>query len=422
MYKGLPIATNKIPIHERKSIPHHLLDCIDLKEKPWEVGTFRRNAIKVVEEIRSREHLPILVGGTHYYTQAMLFRDAIVDDDGVRDCKGISLEEKWPVLGASNEDMLQELRRVDPVMAARWHPQDGRKIRRSLEIYLTTGKTASEIYEQQRKRKTSSNIYQVAGQVNSHNATTDEAQNGTHEAQSPLLFDPIVLWVHADPDVLEKRLDQRVDEMVEYGLLSEVESMYAFLQELESEGTVLDQTCGIWAAIGYKEFRSYLAARHSDSASENTLEDLKQKGIELIKTATRKYARYQARWIRLTLQNAIADHQLENNFFLLDGTDLTRWSQDIDKPAARLIQTFLKGEPLPPPVSLSNAAERVLVLSNKRDRRARHCQICDKTMMSDVEWDRHVRGKKHVSNLKPKIDWRALYPRKGNCQTDTTNT
>lgn len=373
------------------------------------MGTFRRNAIKVVEEIRSRGRLPILVGGTHYYTQALLFKDAVLDDASIRDAKGIDLEHRWPILNSSTEDMLKELRRVDPLMAARWHPQDRRKIRRSLEIYLTIGKTASEIYELQRKRKTGNVLHER--DHNDNNATTEEIETLKLEVEPPL-FDPLILWVHADPDVLRTRLDKRVDKMVENGLLSEAASMHFYLQKLESEGTIIDQSCGIWAAIGYKEFKSYLDASHLNTEGQEPLERLKQKGVELTRIATRQYARYQAKWIRLTMQKAVADSHLEKILFLLDGTNMSCWSQDVEAPAAELARIFLGGERLPAPKSLSNVARKLLLTCEKRDRLARHCDICDKTMMSDVEWNLHVKGKKHTSALKPKVDWGALYPKK----------
>lgn len=414
MYEGLPIATNKLPVQERKSIPHHLLGCIKLEEKPWEVGIFRRNAMKAVKEIQSRGRLPILVGGTHYYTQALLFRDAILDDTGERHVKSTHLEQKWPILGSSTEDMLAELRKVDPAMAARWHPQDGRKIRRSLEIFLTTGKPASEIYEQQRARKAGLDKCQDPTKLKDNDTTTDDAAHLNPEMEmSPVLFDPLILWIHADPDVLRIRLDKRVDEMIERGLLSEAEFMHTHLQTLEAEGTIVDQSCGIWTAIGYKEFKLYLEVYQLTPANEKTLKDLRNKGMELTRIATRRYAKYQARWIRSHMQKGIADNKLENNFFLLDGTSLTRWSQEVENPAARLTRMFLAGERLPLPRSLSDIAERLLVTSEKQDHLARYCQLCDKTIMSDKQWDLHVNSKKHTSALKLKIDWRALYPKDG---------
>ncbi|KAG0160431.1 hypothetical protein PDIDSM_7960 [Penicillium digitatum] len=89
MYCGLPIITNQIPIDERNGIPHHLLSCIDLDAEAWRIGLFKREALRVIDDIRTRGKVPILVGGTHYYTQAVLFKEQLVgegvDDEGERE-------------------------------------------------------------------------------------------------------------------------------------------------------------------------------------------------------------------------------------------------------------------------------------------------------------------------------------------------
>ena len=158
LYSGLPIITNKITVEERKGIPHHLLGCIGLDEPTWVVGTFVKRALGVIEEIRSRGKLPILVGGTHYYTQSLLFRDRLAEaeEDGEggeskkdhHEAQGPieDLEDKYPILKESTENLLERLQDVDPVMAERWHPNDRRNIQRSLEIYLQTGRKSSDIY------------------------------------------------------------------------------------------------------------------------------------------------------------------------------------------------------------------------------------------------------------------------------------
>jgi len=155
MYAGLPIITNKTTIKAQKGIPHHLLGCIGLQEPTWVVGTFVSRALKVIEEIRMRGKLPILVGGTHYYTQSLLFRDRLIGNDAdpgeLADIKLGTERVDLPVLQQSTEVLFAELQKVDPVMAERWHPRDRWKIQRSLEIYLRTGHTAAEVYTQQRK-------------------------------------------------------------------------------------------------------------------------------------------------------------------------------------------------------------------------------------------------------------------------------
>ena len=407
MYEGLPIATNKITVEERRSVPHHLLGCVSIKEKPWEVSTFRQNAIKIAEEIRLRGNLPILVGGTHYYTQALLFNNAVLADQEGQGVNADDRERINSVLNASNEEILAELERVDPIMAARWHPKDRRKIQRSLEIYLTTGKSASELYRQQGMRRNSTSLNSRPSDISAEMAIVKQAHKLEPEGNSTLMYDTLIFWLYADPDILRPRLDQRVDAMVQNGLISEAESMYASLRKLKSEGYVVDQTAGIWAAIGYKEFEKYLSASQDIDASPKDLEDLKSESIERTKIETRQYAKSQMKWIRRKLLKALLDGNMDKTLYLLDATDLSEWTRNVDQLASEVAQKFLSGEPLPPPNSISDTARRFLVASEGRDMYARYCSACGKTMMSDEEWELHVKGKKHKNSIKPKVDWRA---------------
>ena len=101
---------------------------------------FRKECLRLIDDIHTRGKLPVLVGGTHYYTQSVLFQgQLVIKDDGLSgeeedtdmvDAAKPSL--KWPILDAEPEVVLQKLWEVDPIMAERWHPKDTRKIRRSL--------------------------------------------------------------------------------------------------------------------------------------------------------------------------------------------------------------------------------------------------------------------------------------------------
>ena len=404
MYDGLPITTNKISLEERKGIPHHLLGCVKIDEKPWTVQQFRTQATNIIEGIRSRNRLPILVGGTHYYTQSLLFKDAVLTEVEIEHLDREEQKRQWPILNASTEDMLEELRRVDPVMAQRWHPKERRKIRRSLEIWLATGRKASEVYDQQRQMTTSlhSGHDQCGG--NPTSSTDGVEQRFSIQSQSALHYDTLIFWTHANPDVLNARLEKRVDAMVLDGLFSEVESMYKCLLDQEQQGITVDQTRGIWVAIGFKENLPYLM--HG-----NDLERLKTEGIERTKVATRQYAKRQVRWIKLRFQRAIATANFSNRFFLLDATDLTRWSQDVEEKARDITEAFLSGSALPKPDSLSTAAKEVLVVTEGESMAATYCEACDKTLMSEGQWVSHLKSKGHKSAVRPRVDWRALYPK-----------
>ena len=404
MYEGLPITTNKISLEERKGIPHHLLGCIKLDEEPWTVQQFRNRATSIIEEIRCRNRLPILVGGTHYYTQSLLFKDAVLTEVETEHVDHEQQEKQWPILNASTEDMLEELRRVDRIMAQRWHPKERRKIRRSLEIWFTTGRKASEIYDQQRQM-----ITRFRSEYDQSNGDPADSTNGVEqrsdtESQSALHYDTLIFWTHAKPEFLNPRLEKRVDAMVLDGLLSEVESMYNFLLDQEQQGINVDQARGIWVAIGFKENLPYLM--HA-----NDLEILKKEGIERTKVATRQYAKRQVRWIKLRLQRAIATANASHRFFLLDTGDLTRWSQDVEERARDITEAFLRDSALPKPESLSDAAKEYLVVSEGEPMAATYCEACDKTLMSEGEWISHIKSKGHRSAVRPRVDWRALYPK-----------
>ena len=402
MYEGLPIITNKISPAEQRGIPHHLLGVIKADEEPWTVTQFVDQASKIIEEIRSKERLPILVGGTHYYTQSLLFRDATVGDATSRTTTMEQIQ-KWPILNSSTEEMLVELRRVDPIMAKRWHPHDRRKIRRSLEIYLTTGRKASEVYEQQKRSN-----QEREGQAS--NSEHDSPANGPHrdidQPRPALRYDSLMFWTHADSKCLNERLDKRVDHMNSSGLLDEVRSMCSFLQEQKLQGKAPDQSRGIWVAIGFKEFLSTVEDfRRRDP-------DMRDEAIERTKIATRQYAQRQTRWIRLRLQRVLYAAKAQDRLFLLDASDPSKRSEEVERKAFDITESFLKGDKLPHPASMSSAATGLLVNTDAESKSARFCESCDKTLMSDSEWTRHLSSKGHKAANRPRPDWKALYPKR----------
>ncbi|KAI5270507.1 tRNA isopentenyltransferase-like protein [Aureobasidium subglaciale] len=384
LYEGLPIITNKMPDDEREGVPHHLLGCIGLNEETWTVGNFVSNALAKIGEIRARGRLPILVGGTHYYTQSLLFHDALTNK--AQDEEPVKNAERPAILEEPTEVLLEKLREVDPVMADRWHPNDRRKIQRSLEIWLQTGRKASDIYEEQRTRR------ETAGQ----DLLSEDSQDA-----SLLRMRTLVLWVGAQSDALSKRLDTRVDKMVAQGLLDEVSTLLNFYNGRIADGESIDTTRGIWVAIGYKEFLDYQAALEKGDTSPTQYNKLLLQAIERTKAGTRQYAKRQIRWIRIKLNNAIDTAGAKGSFFMLDGSDLENWQQNVSEAGLKLVDAFLKEEALPDPSSLSPLAAEMLTAS-KPDTSARadlwsrkHCEVCNTTSVTESDWTVHVNSKRH---------------------------
>lgn len=395
MYDGLPIITNKITVEEQQGIPHHLLGFITLNEEPWRVGLFKKKAGQIIKEIRSRGRLPIVVGGTHYYTQSLLFEDSLLRENADREdhaspeLSNEEIAERFPILEGPTEVMIERLREVDPVMADRWHPKDRRKIRRSLEIFLMTGKKASEFYIEQKKRK-------IDG--NAENTISEHLVN----SGSTLLF-----WVHAESEALKKRLDSRVDKMVDAGLLDEVKSMEEFLSQQSKADVTVDRTRGIWISIGWKEFEPYLKALENGTTSSKDLQTLYELSMEQMKAATRQYARRQVRWIRLKFIPALSDENSLDKLYLLDGTDISKWAEAVSDPAIDIAAKFLDGSELPPPHELSNAAQKFLAPNDGLEEKPdvwfrRECELCHVTTVTDLQWQTHLNSRRHRGLVKKK--------------------
>jgi tRNA dimethylallyltransferase len=387
MYKGLPIITNKISLPEQRSIPHHLLGHIDLDQETWVVGDFKRAAKTLIREIRSRGRLPIVVGGTQYYTDGLLFEDVLL---------GAEEHAQHSILEQSTEVMLAKLREVDPVMAEKWHPNDRRKIQRSLQIYLNTGRQASEVYAEQKTRK----------------VEPSGVEGGDQSPWETLLF-----WVYSRPEVLKERVTKRVDKMLDRNLLGETDEMYHYLQQKRAEGQDIDLHKGIWQSIGFKQFEPYHRLLDTSPDDVEMAAKLKAQGLDEMKGATRRYSKYQTRWISYKLIPRLQEEHDDalDHLFVVDSTDLSKWSESVVAPASAVTEKFLSGEPLPKPTELSGTARDVIAAGRDAEASSRStpcqktCEICHTTSVSEETWQMHIQSRRH-RRAKQKVRRRALIP------------
>ena len=242
VYRGMDIGSAKLPEAERRGIPHHLLDVRDPSES-FDVTEFVRLAGEAAEEIYAGGRLPILVGGTGFYLQAFL--------------KGLSFDEGDPDSGLRDElNALAEqkgrgavyalLQAEDPAAAATLHPNNLKRVIRALEYKRMTGRSISEANEEQR------------------------------ESGSPYNYAYFVLTLPRE--VLYERIDRRVDEMFDQGLVEEV-------RRLKESGAPRRSTA--LQAIGCKEVWDAL-----DGLC--TMDEARA----AIKLGTRHYAKRQLTWFR----------------------------------------------------------------------------------------------------------------------------
>ena len=220
IYKEMDIGTAKATVAERALVPHHMIDFLSPTES-YSVEEYRAGAIACAREITGRGKLPLFVGGTGLYIDSVgrcNAQDAPESDPEYRERILAELKSEEDVTA-----LWERLREVDPESAEKIHKNNVRRVIRALEIYDKTGKPKSQL-----DRK---------------------SLIGERE-----VFVGMITIDFLDRELLYRRIDKRVDIMIEEGLLSEVESLYR--RGLISSGTAS-------AAIGYKEIIEYLDGRCS---------------------------------------------------------------------------------------------------------------------------------------------------------------
>ncbi len=242
IYKHMDIGTAKPTPEEMEGVPHHMIDCVEPGED-FSVGKYVQLADGCVQDILSRGKTAVIAGGTGLYVDSLIAGRtfAPVPQTGKREALEAQLRQE------GGEAMLRKLRAVDPDAAARLHPADEKRIIRALEVYAETGRTITQ-----------------------HNLDTQ---------QIPPRYRPV--WIgldYLDRAVLYRRIDLRVDLMLQAGLLDEIRALLA--RGVSPRTTAMQ-------AIGYKEFFDALEGRSTRSAA-----------ADLCKQRSRNYAKRQLTWFR----------------------------------------------------------------------------------------------------------------------------
>ena len=242
VYRYLDIGTAKPTANEQQIVNHHLIDIIN-PDQHYNAATYQKDAVKTIKEVWKRGKFPFMVGGTGLYIKAVTDRYAFGSE-----CADLSLRAIYEELACSEglENLYERLKTVDPDAAARIHPNDKRRIIRALEVYTLEGK---QISDQVRK---------------------------TGKDESP--YDLYAYGLNMDRELLYKSIENRVDTMIESGLLDEVYSLTSRGYTNESPGMQV---------LGYKQLQMYLN------------EQLKwDNAIAEIKKQTRNLAKRQLTWFR----------------------------------------------------------------------------------------------------------------------------
>ncbi|XP_063324329.1 tRNA dimethylallyltransferase [Pelmatolapia mariae] len=372
VYQGLDIVTNKVTAEERNQCTHHMIGFVDPLVSTYTVVDFRNKAVALIDGMHKRNKLPIIVGGTNYYIESLLWKvllDTGQENEEPGDGGDGSPNRKLELEKLGGAELHKRLAEVDPDMAAMLHPNDKRKIARSLQIHNETGIPHSRLLEEQR------------------------GQEGGDGLGGPLRYkDPCIFWLHADMEALDKRLDARVDDMLSAGVIQELRDFHIRYNRQKIQDNSQDYQHGIFQSIGFKEFHDYLTAPESSTQQEK--DSLRDKGIEALKIATRRYARKQNKWVRNRFLRRPGDNIPA--VYGLDVTDVSRWEETVLDPALQILDSLSKHEePAIAPVRAQGAEQR-----NKRSHHT--CDLCDKVIIGDLEWTAHLKSKKHHYHVRKK--------------------
>lgn len=242
VYKTLDIGTAKATKEEQQGIPHYLLDVREMIES-YSAADFQRMAREKINEITARGHLPIIAGGTGLYIQALLYDFQL----GVKeDMESKVLAEEYDHFAESqgNQALWEKLSEKDPLAAEKIHFNNRKKVARALAVFELSGRSIME-----------------------------------PEKQPEALYDFKIIGLNTNRDLLYQRINQRVDLMLEAGLLDEAKKLYYAKEE---QGDIQAAQ-----GIGYKEFFPYFEEKETLAEA-----------VEQVKQNSRRYAKRQLTWFR----------------------------------------------------------------------------------------------------------------------------
>ncbi len=241
VYKDMDIGTAKVTVDIQNTIPHHMIDILT-PDGDFSVADYQKKVDKLIPNIYSRNKLPLLVGGTGLYIKALIEGFLLPEMDNDPDLRK-KLRKQAREKG--NKYVHNKLAKIDPQLAKKLHPNDLRRVIRGIEIYKQTAKTKTYFIEKQ--------------------------------SQNPDRYKALKIGLYREREELYQRINKRVDNMIEQGLVREVKNLLANYE--------LSKTAK--QALGYKEIIAYLDGQF----------DLEE-ALRRIKRDTRHFAKKQLTWFK----------------------------------------------------------------------------------------------------------------------------
>lgn len=262
VYKHLEIGTAKATPQEQESVPHHLIDFLELDEE-YSSGRFAEDAAAKISSMFASNHLPIVVGGTGFYISSLF--DGLDTDLPRSDSVKKDVLKKYASM--DREELFEELKAIDPKSAEKYSDKNPVRLLRAIEYYYQTGNLFSDLFKSQDKKQLFKPFYLISDFI-----LSDKREE------------------------LYARINKRCEVMWKGGLIQETENalikLDISLDTIDTEGDKVKNIPNSLNTVGYKETILYLKGEYSE-----------QQAIELFQRNSRRYAKRQITWFRRVLNN-----------------------------------------------------------------------------------------------------------------------
>lgn len=406
VYKGLDIVTNKVTAAEQQLAKHHMIDFLDPLSR-HSVVDFRNKSLDIIGNLHADRRIPIIVGGTHYYIESLLWKGFILEPTLDSDKLGVNqentlIDEELKLFQSLDKDTLHNqedledadkffaktiyndsfarvdspklykiLEKVDPEAAKLYHPNDKRRLIRKLQIIQRNNRSYTDILE-----------------------TVNRSDEGDKSSLGgPLRFkSSLVIWIDCERELLYKIMDERIDTMMERGLIKELEQFHELYNKQRLvDGTTPGYDKGILQTIGFKEFHDYLIL---DPTAKESKEGklILERSLERMKISTRQYAKRQLKWIRRRFMQS-GTRDLPAVFKLETSFDEEGWLNQVQKPAYEIVSCFLENREYPE--ELAKFKKEPEQQDAKNNPGKYYCEECDRLFIGSVNIEAHLASKRH---------------------------
>ena len=406
LYKGADIMTAKATSQERELVQHHILDILPLESLEFTRRDYFSLASSLITDLHKQGKIPLVVGGTNYYIESLLYTDTDqteapqgsqteINELHEALTKNINPAESEIQVGAEQNDgdkadlfvdgweelptkeKHSRLAKVDPLIAEKVHPNDNKRVDSYIRVYLEEGVIPSK----------------KLIKINS---------------QRKLRFRNVVIfWVKDQhKDNLSERIKKRVHDMINMTGLREVVTIF---QQLDKIGT-FDFTRGVLQSIGYKELYDFykriketaasnnieepskvlenvVSVEDLDSGTKKVLEECKRKLI----TATEQYAKRQLTWIKNRLAS---DSRLKGRLYTLEFSEATKFNEEVVTKGVGVLSDFFAGKLIKDEEDDEGDVQREVVEKYKTWKRFT-CDVCEVDLSGKDQWETHLKSKKH---------------------------